>query len=168
VIQVRKALADSAAGNPSYGWVGYSYRNPDTMALSGERSGSASRAELARALTRPSEYDPITPPIFADPAVVPEMTWKTEPTTGHIRGTVVDRDGSPFDQVRVTVHDVSGQTQIASRLTDGSSWFGFVDLAPGRYKVTVDDEEVRGRHLRVVRVGVGELETVPFVVKSRE
>jgi uncharacterized lipoprotein YddW (UPF0748 family) len=168
VIQVRKALADSAAGNPSYGWVGYSYRNPDTMALSGERSGSASRAELARALTRPSEYDPITPPIFADPAVVPEMTWKTEPTTGHIRGTVVDRNGLPFDQVRVTVHDVSGQTQIASRLTDGSGWFGFVDLAPGRYKVTVDDEEVRGRHLRVVRVGVGELETVPFVVKSRE
>jgi len=96
------------------------------------------------------------------------MTWKTDPTTGHIRGTVVDRHGVPLDQIPVTVRDISGKTLLASRLTDGSGWFGFVDLAPGRYKLTVDDEDARGRHMRVVKVAAGELETVPFVIKVRE
>lgn len=167
VIQVRKALAPSAAGNPSHGWVGYSYRTPDTLTNTGARSGDASRAELTRALTQPSEYDPVTPPVFAETAGVPAMTWKTEPTAGHVRGTILDPDGVPFDQLRVDIYDVSGRTLVASQLTDGSGWFGFVDLAPGRYKVKLDGADVHGQRVVVFQVAAGELTTLSLRPKGR-
>ena len=166
VDQVRKALAPSAAGNPSAGWVGYSYRTPDTLTNTGQRSGDASRAELTRALTQPSEYDPITPPVFADPASVPDMPWKSSPTTGQLRGTVVGRDGVPFDQLRVDVYDHRGRDLVGSMLTDGTGWFGFVDLAPGRYRVVVGDREPIGHDQRHVRISAGDLETVEFRVRA--
>jgi uncharacterized lipoprotein YddW (UPF0748 family) len=167
VTQVRKALAPSSAGNPSHGWVGYSYRTPDTLTNTGARSGDASRAELTRALTQPSEYDTITPPVFAETAVVPAMTWKTQPTTGHVRGTIVDPDGVPFDQLRVGLRDVSGRTLVASQLTDGTGWFGFVDLQPGRYKISLEGSEVHDRRVVVFEVQAGELTTVPIRPKGR-
>ncbi len=76
---------------------------PDRLANSGARSGDARRIELTRALTQPSEYDPATlatpptTPVFASPAAVPEMLWKTQATKGHLRGTVKTSDGTPFD-----------------------------------------------------------------------
>ncbi|MBA2253668.1 MAG: family 10 glycosylhydrolase [Chloroflexi bacterium] len=167
VIQVRKALAPSAAGNPSAGWVGYSYRTPDSLTNTGARSGDASRAELTRALTQASEYDPITPPVFAEPAVVPEMTWKTHPTTGHVRGTVVDRRDVPFDQLRVELTDVSGHSVIDTQLTDGSGWFGFVDLAPGRYRIKLDGTQLHGHRVAVFEVHAGELTTLAIRPKGR-
>src|SRR3989442_10945139 len=84
VIQLRKALAPSAAGNRGIGWVGYSYRTPDCRTNSsgnpplpfGFRAGDASRAEPIRALTPPSEYDPQLRPVFSPPAPAPTMTWR--------------------------------------------------------------------------------------------
>lgn len=73
VAQLREAIRPSRAGNPSAGWAGYAYRTPDSLADGRERSGVASRAELGRALTLPSDHDPITPPVFAEPATIPEM-----------------------------------------------------------------------------------------------
>ena len=54
----------SSAGNSGIGWVGYSYRTPDDRANAGTRSGDASRAELTKALTQTSNYDPVVPPVF--------------------------------------------------------------------------------------------------------
>ena len=167
VAQVRKALAPSAAGNSGVGWVGYSYRVPDALANAGTRSGDASRQELARALTQPSEYDTILPPVFAVPAAVPGMPWKATPTTGHLRGTVRTEDGSPFDQVRVDLYDAETEAFVASRLTDGSGWFGFVDLAPGRYKAIVDVEQARRRRVAVTTVAAGALATVEITPSAR-
>lgn len=167
LIQVRKALADSAAGNPSYGWVGYSYRNPDDLALRGARSGAASRAELARALTEESEYDSETPPVFADAAVLPEMTWKTNPTLGHVLGTVRTADGTPFDQVAVELRDTETDALIASMLTDGTGNFGFVDLAPGRYKVIVDASQAHSGRVVAFGVSAGEVAMVTVTPKMR-
>ena len=180
VSQIRKALAPSSAGNSAIGWVGYSYRVPDCLAnppgMCGAatdvaRSGEVSRAELTRALTQPSGYDPATlagtPPVFASPAAVPAMPWKAAPTTGHLMGTVRTRDGTPVDQVRVDLYDAETDAFIASRLTDGTGWFAFVDLAPGRYKVKADVERVYGRRVAVTGVQAGRVSNVVISVMRR-
>jgi uncharacterized lipoprotein YddW (UPF0748 family) len=175
VSQVRKALAPSVAGNDAIGWVGYSYRTPDCLAnppgMCGfatdvARSGDASRAELTRALTEPSEYDPVTPPVFAGAAVVPGQPWKDDPTTGHVLGRVLDPAGEPFDQVLVELLDAETDAFIGALETDGSGTFGFVDLEPGRYKVAVDATRVFGQRVVVFSVGVGEVTAVTVSVQE--
>ncbi len=140
---------------------------PDHLANVGQRSGDASRQELTRALTQPSEYDPTLPPVFAVPASVPGMPWKAAPTTGHLRGTVRTDEGVPFDQVRVDLYDAETDAFIATRYTDGSGWFGFVDLAPGRYKVAVDGSRADGRRVVTVTVAAGELATATLTPFAR-
>lgn len=166
VAQIRKALAPNSAGNYGHGWVGFSYRSPDLLASQGTRSADEARAELTRALTQPSGYDSLTPPLFASPATVPTMGWKIQPTTGHILGRVRTADGVPYDQVRVDLYDENTEGFIGSRLTDGSGWFGFVDLAPGRYKLVVDCSGARSPCVRVTSVSGGRLAIVsvtPFM-----
>ena len=159
VAQARKSLEPSAAGNPAVGWIAYSYRTPDALTNSNASLGPAQRAELIRALTQPSEYDPLTPPVFGSPVPVPDMPWKSQPTKGHLMGTVKTPDGEPFDQLRVDLY--RGNTLIASRVTDGTGWFGFVDLAPGHYKVRVDQTRAHGHHWNMmVWVSAGEVATV--------
>lgn len=167
VIQARKALADSAAGNPSHGWVAYSYRTPDSLTNTGQRSADASRAELTRALTQPSEYDTVTPPVFAEPATVPAMPWLESPTTGHVLGRVTADDGAPLDQVRVDLYDAETDAFIGTMLTDGSGWFGFVDLAPARYKAVVDPAVAHGHRVVTFAVSVGDVTEVAIDAKSR-
>jgi uncharacterized lipoprotein YddW (UPF0748 family) len=167
VIQARKALAPSTAGNPSHGWVAYSYRTPDALTNTGQRSGDASRAELTRALTQPSEYDTVTPPVFAEPATVPVMPWKAQPTTGHVLGTARTASGAALDQVRVDLYDAETDAFVGSHLTDGSGIFGFVDLEPGRYKALLDGEAVHGRRVTVVSVEAGEVTRTEIRPKAR-
>ena len=156
VIQVRKALAPSSAGNSGIGWVGYSYRTPDDRTNAGTRTGDQSRAELTRALTQASEYDTVLPPVFATPAAVPDMPWKSAPTKGHVAGKVTTTNGTPLDQIRVEVRDPETDALLLSRLTDGSGYFAFVDLAPGRYKLFVpDDVRVTGKRVALVDVVAG-------------
>lgn len=168
IAQVRKALAPSSNGNPSHGWVGYAYRTPDALTNTGQRAGDISRAELTRALTQPSEYDPITPPVFAAPASVPEMTWKTQPTTGHVLGRVTTPDGTPFDQVTVELRNAETDALVATRLTDGSGVFGFVDLQPGRYKALVDNARAKGQRVIVFTVRAGEVTTVEVTPEPKQ
>src|SRR5688572_4217100 len=167
VTQVRKALAPSAAGNLAAGWSAYSYRTPDALTNADQTLGPARRVELIRALTQPSEYDPLTPPIFESPVPVPSIPWKDLPTKGHLMGTVTAPNGVPFDQIRVDLYDAETDVLIASRVTDGIGWFGFVDLVPGRYKLKVDLTRAHGRHQTVtVAVSVGKVaavEMTPFM-----
>ena len=140
VRQVRTAVAPSSAGNHSAGWVGYSYRTPDTMTDDGLRSGAASRAELERALTQASAYDPVTPPIFTSTANVPPMTWKTQPTTGHLRGIARTSDGTVLAQTQVLLFSQASGAIVRSMKTDGNGWFAFVDLPSNNYRVDAAGE----------------------------
>jgi len=161
VIQVRKALTPNANGNSAVGWVGYSYRTPDCYTNSSAecqppRSGDLSRAELTRALTQPSEYDTLLPPVFSTPATVPTMPWKTAPTRGHLAGTAKTNTGIPLDQILVEVRDPETDALVMSRFTDGLGYAAFVDLAPGRYKVFIpDDARVTGKRVELVDVSAG-------------
>jgi len=140
VRQVRAALAPSTAGNFGAGWVGYSYRTPDALADVGTRTGAASRAELERALTQVSSYDPVTPPVFASATNVPPMTWKTQPTTGHLRGIARTSDGTVLAQTQVLLFSVASGAIVRSVKTDGNGWFAFVDLPSNNYRVDASGE----------------------------
>ena len=164
VTQVRKALTPNANGNSAIGWVGYSYRTPDCFSdplpaspeCQPKRHRDVSRAELTRALTQPSEYDTVLPPVFSAPATVPTMPWKTAPTRGHLAGTVKANADVAIDQILVEVRDPETDALIASRLTDGLGYVAFVDLAPGKYKVFVpDDARVTGKRAELVYVSAG-------------
>jgi hypothetical protein len=135
--QVRTAVASSTAGAPSAGWNGYSYRTPDAATNAGTRTGASARAELITALTRASADDPITPAVFTVPVPVPAMPWKDQPSLGQLRGTAVDPAGTPIGSAHVTLYDAN-DIVVGQRTTDGSGWFGFVDLAPGTYRATID------------------------------
>ena len=163
VTQVRKALTPNANGNAAIGWVGYSYRSPDCLSVAPfcgapSRTTDESRAELTRALTQPSEYDTVLPPVFSTPATVPTMPWKTAPTRGHLAGTVKTTTSIAIDQILVEVRDAETDALVMSRLTDGLGYVAFIDLAPGRYKVFIpDDARVTGKRVELVNVSAGTL-----------
>ncbi len=135
VRQARIAVAPSSNGNASAGWAGYSYRTPDDQTNAGTRSGAASRIELQRALTQPSSYDPLTPAVFAGAMPVPAMPWKTQPTTGHLRGVLRAPDGSALAQTKVDLYESTTGTLVRSQTTDGTGWFAFVDLYGATYRL---------------------------------
>ncbi len=155
VRQVRTAVALSSAGNYSAGWVGYSYRTPDSLTDAGTRSGAASRAELERALTQVSSYDPLTPPVFASTANVPPMPWKAQPTTGHLRGIARTSDGIVLAQATVLLFSVASGSIVRSAKTDGLGWFAFVDLPSNNYRV-----DAAGETLGTADVITGRLTTL--------
>ncbi|HLZ47382.1 MAG TPA: family 10 glycosylhydrolase [Candidatus Limnocylindria bacterium] len=140
--QARTAIAPSTAGSPSAGWNGYSYRTPDAATDAGTRTGASARAELINALTKPSADDPVTPPLFATPAPGPSLPWKDQPSLGQLRGTAQDAGGRAIAGAAVTLYDLSDRP-VGQRVTDGSGWFGFVDLAPGSYRATIDSPSAR-------------------------
>ena len=144
VSQVRRALAPSGSGNSAIGWVGYSYRTPDAMTDAGTRSGAVGRAELIKALTQPSQYDTGAQPIFADAPTVPAMTWKSQPIFGHLRGTAVATNGTLLTGTVLHLVELSAGAVLRTTTTDGSGWFGFVDLPIGTYRVTTESPRVTG------------------------
>ncbi len=116
--QARVAIASSTAGSAGAGWAGYSYRTPDSLTNDGLRSGADSRAALTAALAT----------VFTSDMPVPAMTWKTQPTLGHVRGATTAN--APVALVLST-----GQT-FRTQTSDGRGWFAFVDVPPGTYTVT--------------------------------
>lgn len=143
IIQIRKALAPSPAGNRAIGWVGFSYHTPDALVNDRRRAPEEARMDLSRALTQPGARDPASAaaapePVFPFVASLPTMPWKVAPVTGHLRGTVSTPNGTAADQYTVRLYEAATNVLVASRRTDGSGWFGFVDLGPGRYSVRVE------------------------------
>ena len=131
------------------GWMGYSYANASiTATASGDQAVKDNeRGALAAALKAE---------VFTGGAKVPVMDWKTTPTTGLIAGTVTARDDSVVDQFDVSIHPIvgtPGQKQVIR--TDGSGWFGAVNLAPGTYRMQVVEPGAEGTAATIVRVEVG-------------
>lgn len=161
LVQARKALQPSAAGNTVVGWSGYSYAVPSSAANANASLADSERARLVAGLT---VADPSgAPPLFAERAEVPAMPWKATPTEGHVVGTVALADGTALDQVPVTLWNPATGQKVTGRLTDGSGWFGFVDVAPGYWLVSLDlPDGVHGERVAMVEVRAGEIATPVF------
>lgn len=105
----------SPAGNYAQGWCGYSYRVPWT-------GGTWDAFE-------PYLVAQVTP----TPANIPLMPWKTNPTKGHISGTVTFAStGAWVDGATVAISGPESRTMIC----DGTGFYAFIDLTPGTYTVT--------------------------------
>ncbi len=164
-VQIGKALAPTAAGNRAMGWAGYSYRVPDLLVDRQRRLPEEGRLDLARSLTLPNGYDALTEsyrarvPHFIAAAPVPSMPWKEQPTKGHLSGVVRRAEGTAADQVRVDLVNMETNTVVASRRTNGLGWFGFVDLPPGEYRLSVDASP-KGAAASVIQVVAGQVTSV--------
>jgi uncharacterized lipoprotein YddW (UPF0748 family) len=156
VVQARKALEPSAAGNRVVGWSGYSYAVASTVANTDGTKADAERAALTAALTT---TDPAgETPLFAADARVPDMPWKSRPTRGHLVGKLLLTNNTALDQVPVELTNLRTGRKVTGRVTDGAGWFGFVDLEPGKWLVKAKlPRGVHGDATEVVEVRKGKI-----------
>ncbi len=95
----------------------------------------------------PYFYEHIKPAMFQNPAPLPDMPWKTNPTNGYLFGQVTDalEPNDPIYQnwvYKATVTAV-GPSATYTVETDGTGTYitadanGLIDLPPGTYTVTV-------------------------------
>lgn len=171
IAQIRAAIAPNPTGRSAAGWVGFSYRTPDSFVNQRMRPPEAARAELAQALTttlpaldvlREDDLDPGLGPIFPTLIPVPPMPWKRAPVKGAVHGRVTRQDGTPADQVWVRLRDAAGAF-VASRLTTGTGWIGFADLPPGMYTLTAEGPS-GGAASAAVTVTAGRLADLSIVL----
>src|SRR5690606_898893 len=110
---------------------------------------------FTHALTQPSTYDPVTPPLLAEPAAIPDMPWKSNPTTSHLKGIVRNLyTGQPVDGALVQLSGSASRTIQ----TDATGFYAFVDLAPGNYSVSATwSESVDPAPATKLSLSVGEI-----------
>ncbi|MDM8008399.1 MAG: family 10 glycosylhydrolase [Phycisphaerae bacterium] len=115
ILELQMTRDPSPAGNYANGFSGYSYRVPYS---GGTWAGFS-----------PSLVAQVTP-TWAD---IPTMPWKTNPTTGHIMGTVTQvPDGAWADHATVSITGPVSR----SMYVDGTGFYAFIDLPPGSYSIT--------------------------------
>lgn len=115
ITQLLKTRDASPAGNYAHGFCGYSYRIPYS-------DGS---------WTAFSPY--LTSQVTPSPTTIPDLPWKSNPTKGHMMGTVTFySDGTWADGAQV---NVTGPVS-RSITCDGTGFYAFIDLPPGNYTVT--------------------------------
>ena len=126
IVQMREARYVSPGGNYAVGVCGYDYNTPYL-------SGGGQFGTFHTFLTNsPSTNDPISPALFAQPASIPPMPWKTTPTKGHLMGTVfMGNLTNGLDGAVVTLTGPANRSQT----NDATGFYGFVDLPPGNYTV---------------------------------
>ena len=118
ITEIQQTRTASPAGNYADGFCGYSYRVPY---VGGTWAGFS-----------PSLVSQVTT-TWAD---IPEMPWKTNPTKGHISGTLTFADtGKWADGALGAVVTITGPETRTMRC-DGTGFYAFVDLTPGTYTVT--------------------------------
>ncbi|SEP64132.1 Uncharacterized lipoprotein YddW, UPF0748 family [Virgibacillus subterraneus] len=129
--QINRALQPSAEGNRLAGVSLYSYASTNNSGIENDT--------FFQALSEESEYGE---PVFSEPAAIPDMPWKTNPTKGHLMGYLMDEDGDPVDNGKVVLRGSKGKTYQFE--TDGNGFFGLTDLPDGHYVAQIDGETGEG------------------------
>src|SRR5438477_4147011 len=70
------------------------------------------------------------------------MSWKTQPIFGHLSGTAVATDGTLLTGTVVRLVEPNTGIVMRTMTTDGTGWFGFVDLPIGTYRETTESRRV--------------------------
>jgi uncharacterized lipoprotein YddW (UPF0748 family) len=164
IAQIKLARAASAGGKLGVGVIGYSYAVPN--------KDSVSQANTWKAFTDDATaemYDPGGTPVFASVPAVPSMPWKTNTTKGHVMGYVRNSgDTAVLDGATVTIAGPANRTLA----TDGTGFFGSVDLPVGNYTMQVAAPGYRSTSKPFTITGASvsqpsvQLEMVPFEITS--
>lgn len=118
LLELKMTRDASPAGNYAQGYAGYSYRVPY---VSGTWAGFETRLK--------NEVNPTGEDL-------PVMSWKVNPTKGHISGTVTYyATGKLADGAFGTQVSISGPASRTMKC-DGTGFYAFIDLPPGSYTVT--------------------------------
>ena len=168
--QVRRAEQPSAKGNNVAGTVLYSYASSYVYTTVELRSGGS--GDLPRqpwkyvpqsndlfytALSHPSQYVDAatgktyeTQPVWATAAAVPDMPWKSRPTTGAIAGNLQRCDSlrdsfaaRTCDGASLTLQSIDAAAKVRQLRADGKGWFGAIELSPGTYQLKVDGSQIQ-------------------------
>lgn len=125
--QLERALAPSAAGNRPLGVCFYSYASTNVLNAAG--APTVPNSEFYRAA---AEW-------FQASAKPPALPWKTDPAAGHLYGWLTVSDGPAHlkDGATIRVDSDTGKATSVVTTTDGTGFFGVVELPPDRYRVTV-------------------------------
>lgn len=141
LIQLKLTRDASPAGNYAHGYCGYSYRVPYINGTWASSFGTRLKNEVN--------------PTWDD---IPVMPWKSNPTKGHISGTITDfTSGKWIDGAKVTLSGAASREQYC----DGTGFYAFIDLAPGSYTVKVEKSGTAARPTnyptvtKAVQVAVG-------------
>jgi uncharacterized protein (TIGR03437 family) len=121
--QLDRVLSPSAEGKTPLGVSFYSY--------SATRSDDPAQKPNADFYKTIGEY-------FREPAAAPELPWKTRPEKGHLMGRVEIRGGEMWWTDGLTAKLTARGGGEWQRRTDVSGFFGWVDLLPGEYRVTLE------------------------------
>jgi hypothetical protein len=120
-----------------------------------------------RALSVPSQYVDAatgktyeTQPVWATAAAVPDMPWKSRPTTGAIAGNLQRCDSlrdsfaaRTCDGASLTLQSIDAAGVVRQLRADGKGWFGAIELSPGTYQLKVDGSQIQ----QTVNVVAGEV-----------
>jgi uncharacterized protein (TIGR03437 family) len=119
--QIARAMAPSNAGNRVFGVNFYSYASTN--------STGAPNPEFYRTIADR----------LGEAAAPPVLSWKTAPSRGHVYGWLQVNGGPAWlnDGASIFIESATGARTIAT-VTDGTGFFGAVDLAPDRYRVRVE------------------------------
>lgn len=176
ISQIKTTRTVSSTGRTAAGLLGYSYavtnRYPDASEPDGYEDNQVSPATMRAALVNDATaeiYDPGGTPVFASPVSVPSMPWKTDMSKGHLMGTIQDSlTGYQYDNLTVTVSGPQNRTLT----TDGTGFFGAVDLPVGTYTLTFTAPGFRpfGQTVTVTGAAVAQpaltLSRLPFLVTN--
>ncbi len=84
-----------------------------------------------------------------------------------VQGTVRSAVGDPISGARVTIEE-SDRSQVRVTATDSAGRFHAPNLAPGRYRVAVDQDGFRPRQLVDLELAVGQVRRVDVVLEVIE
>jgi uncharacterized lipoprotein YddW (UPF0748 family) len=124
--QIALTRAVGASGKKSAGVLGYSYYAFDSASYATEAARNTARTAFWTSLTTGASAP------FPTTDTVPAMPWKTAPTSAHLMGFATDATtGLPLDAATLTLTGPTTRTLT----TDGTGFYGAVDLPPGTYTV---------------------------------
>ncbi len=105
-------------------------------------------------------YNAVSSTVFASPAAIPEMPWKTNPTGGIIFGTVTKASGAPdpiyWQWLYKATVSISGPVTL-NTVTDATGTYGFIDLPPGTYTVTYSKTGYPNRVISGLELSAGQV-----------
>lgn len=113
----------------------------------------------------PTFYSTLTSQAFTQPVSPPAMPWKTSPTVGHLKGTIVDPvQGKGVDAAWIMIEPIGGGGY--GTYSDGNGFYAYMNLAPGDYNISVSKDGFYAT--KPVTISAGSVSTVDFVASGVE